>query len=218
MHCYREVAIEVSVCEVKCIWSLYGFQHCVFFFPIHLDTVDGSHWDVGSVGRSRCFLVPAEEELLLHKQVHSPRRFAGLLLHNHVLIPRRFAGLLLQNKCSARVVLQNFCCTTSAQPASFRRSFAAQPSPHSPLLCRTFAAQTSSQPPSFCRTFAAPQALSPRRFTELLLHNLRFALTQKIAFLILPGAGLNDVPGMLIPCLMVTPLDSDEVIVSRKSC
>ena len=48
--------------------------------------------------------------------------------------------------------------------------------------------------------------------------NLRFALTQKIAFLILPGAGLNDVPGMLIPRLMVTPLDSDEVIVSRKSC
>ena len=57
------MAIEVSVCEVKCIWSLYGFQHCVFFFPIHLDTVDGSHWDVGSVGRSRCFLVPAEEVL-----------------------------------------------------------------------------------------------------------------------------------------------------------
>ena len=53
----------MSICGVKCIWSLNGFQHCVFFFPIHLDTVDGSHWDVGSVGRSRCFLVPAEEVL-----------------------------------------------------------------------------------------------------------------------------------------------------------
>ena len=38
------------------------------------------------------------------------------------------------------------------------------------------------------------------------------------SFFILPGAGLNDVPGMLIPRPMVTPLDSDEVIVSRKNC
>ena len=53
----------MSICGVKCIWSLYGFQDCVFFFPIHLDTVDGCHRDVGSVGRSRCFLVPAEEVL-----------------------------------------------------------------------------------------------------------------------------------------------------------
>ena len=47
--------------------------------------------------------------------------------------------------------------------------------------------------------------------------NLRFALTQKIAFFILPGAGLKDVPGMLIPRPMVTLLDSDEVIISRKN-
>ena len=53
----------MSICGVKCIWSLNGFQHCVFFFPIHLDTVDGCHRDVGSVVRSGCFLVPAEEVL-----------------------------------------------------------------------------------------------------------------------------------------------------------
>ena len=29
----------MSICGVKCISSLNGFQHCVFFFPIHLDTV-----------------------------------------------------------------------------------------------------------------------------------------------------------------------------------
>ena len=29
--------------------------------------------------------------------------------------------------------------------------------------------------------------------------NLCFVLTQKISFFILPGAGLNEVPGMLIP-------------------
>ena len=46
--------------------------------------------------------------------------------------------------------------------------------------------------------------------------NLRFVLTQKISFFILPGAGLNEVPGMLNPRSMVTPLDSDEVIISRK--
>ena len=57
----------MSICGVKCIWSLNGFQHCVFFFPIHLDTVDGSHRDVGSVGSPCCFLVPAEEVLDLQR-------------------------------------------------------------------------------------------------------------------------------------------------------
>ena len=47
--------------------------------------------------------------------------------------------------------------------------------------------------------------------------NRRCSLTHKIAFFILPGAGLNDVPGMLIPRPMVTPLDSDELIISRKN-
>ena len=98
----------------------------------------------------------------------SPRRFAGLLLHKQVLSPRRFAGLLLHNKCSGRVVSQGFCCTTSAQAASFRITFAAQPA-----LC------------------PYPEG----------------------SIFILPGAGLNDVPGML----MVTPLDSDEVINSGKN-
>ena len=56
-------AIEISICEVKWWWSLNGFHHRVFFIPIHLDIVDGSHRDVGRVGSSRCFLVPAEEVL-----------------------------------------------------------------------------------------------------------------------------------------------------------
>ena len=47
--------------------------------------------------------------------------------------------------------------------------------------------------------------------------NLRCSLTHQIAFFILPGAGLNDVPGMLIPRPMVTPLDSDEVVISGKN-
>ena len=63
IHCYKEVAIEMSICGVKWRWSLNGFQHWVFLFGIHLDTVDGSHRDVGSVGSPCCFLVPAEEVL-----------------------------------------------------------------------------------------------------------------------------------------------------------
>ena len=59
----RDALLHRGVCEVKWRWSLNGFQHWIFLFGIHLDTVNGSHRDVGSVGSSCCFLVAAEEVL-----------------------------------------------------------------------------------------------------------------------------------------------------------
>ena len=93
-------------------------------------------------------------------------------------------------------------------------------------------ADIKAQPAWFHIIFAAQQVLNPRRFTWLLLPNKCSArdvfhnfcctictlpLPRRKLFFILPCAGLNEVPGMLIPHPMMTLLDSDVVIVSRKN-